>query len=428
MRFFILPVAVLAATVIATRSELEDDYEVFEKLYAVPHPWVLKDDGHVDADRSFKLRIHLKNRNIASFHKQVYDISTPGHPSYGRHQTREELNALLAPSKESFNLVAEWIEEEGLSEIAKIENDWIVLDSTIGDVEELLQTEFKLYKNTETGKTTVRTTEYSLPAALHAHVDIIAPTIKFSTPSAQRSMIIKDMTIPASALDNPHSGLDPVACNTTITPQCIKSLYNFNHFRGSRRNGNQFALAGFLEEYAQHADLAQFLKTYDAEAVGADFSEILINGGLQTQQNTTNVTQNMGEANLDIQYGLSLAYPTPTIYTSTGGRPPEISPGGIELDNEPYLEFLTYLLALETIPQTISISYGDGEQSVPPKYAQTVCNMFGQVAARGVSVLVSSGDSGSGSNCSVQNPNKLLYSPAFPAECPFVVCISLSIP
>lgn len=427
MKLSLFSAAVLAATAIATRSELQNSYEIFEKLTAVPHPWILKDGGRVYADRSFKLRIHLKNRNIASFQQQVYDISTPGHPSYGRHQTREELNALLAPSKESFELVAEWIKEEGLSGVATIENDWIVLDSTVGAVEELLQTEFNLYENTETSKTTVRTLEYSLPAALHDHVDIIAPTIKFSTPSTQRSTLIKDLTIPASALGNPHSGPNPTICNGTITPQCIKALYNFNHFRGSRRNGNEFILAGFLEEYAQHADLAQFLKTYDPEAVGADFTEILINGGLQTQQNTTNATLNMGEANLDIQYGLALAYPTPTIYTSTGGRPPEVSPDGTELDNEPYLEFLTYVLALEKIPQTISISYGDAERGVPEKYAQTVCNLFGQIAARGVSVLVSSGDSGSGSNCSVEDSTKLLYAPAFPAECPFVVRTSISI-
>lgn len=423
MHFSLLAASFLAATVAAAQPKLQD-YEVFERLDAVPPPWVLKDGGQVDADQGFKLRIHLKNRNTASFQKQVYDISTPGHPSYGRHMSREEVNAMLAPSKESFDVVSAWLEAQGLSKVATIENDWIVVDSTVGDVEELLQTEYHLYKSTQTGKTTVRTTEYSLPSALHAHVDIIAPTIKFSTPSAQKSMIIKDMTIPASQLShagNVHDGLNATACNSTITPDCIAALYKFKNFRGSRRNGNSFALAGFLEEYAQHDDLAQFLATYEPKAVGSDFSEVLINGGLNTQQNTTNVTQEMGEANLDIQYGLALAYPTPTLYFSTGGRPPETTP--TEVDNEPYLQFLTYLLNMTDIPQTISISYGDGETTVPVNYANTVCNLFAQVAARGVSVLVSSGDSGSGSDCSVQNPSKFLYSPAFPAECPFVTAV-----
>lgn len=115
---------------------------------------------------------------------------------------------------------------------------------------------------------------------------------------------------------------------------------------------------------------------------------MLINGGLNLQVDESG-PQEIGEANLDIQYGLAIAYPTPSTYYSTGGRPPETTP--TEVDNEPYLEFLTYLLAQEKIPQTISISYGDGEWTVPESYAITVCNLFAQVAARGVSVLVSSG-------------------------------------
>jgi tripeptidyl-peptidase-1 len=199
-----------------------------------------------------------------------------------------------------------------------------------------------------------------------------------------------------------------------------KALYKFNHFRASRRNGNELALAGFLEEYAQHDDLQQFLTTYDPEAVGFDFGEILINGGLNTQD-ATGGPQQIVEANLDIQYGLSLAYPTKTYYISTGGRPPENT--NYEVDNEPYLEFLTYLLALDSIPQTISISYGDGEWTVPNSYANTVSNLFSQLAARGTTVLVSSGDSGSGSNCSATNPAKLLYSPAFPAGSPWATAV-----
>lgn len=56
--------------------------------------------------------------------------------------------------------------------------------------------------------------------------------------------------------------------------------------------------------------------------------------------------------------------------------------------NEPYLEFLTYLLAQpdSALPQTLSTSYGEEEQSVPSDYALKICNMFMQLGARGVSV------------------------------------------
>ena len=384
-------------------------------------------DRQVEEDQKLKLRIHLKNQNMESFHQKVYDVSTPDHPEYGRHLSRLELRDMLAPSQESYDLVQEWLEETGLSAKATTENDWIIIDGTIGDAAKLLEAEYQLFENKATGKMTARTLAYSLPAALHAHIDMVAPTIKFGSTSAMRSTLVKNYPAPAvvqSSSGNVHDGLDVVACNSSITPDCLKALYKFNHFRASRRNGNAFILAGFLEEYAQHDDLAQFLGTYAPNANGSDFSTILINNGSNLQQNSSG-PQQTGEANLDIQYGLSLSYPTPTFYTSTGGRPPETTPN--EVDNEPYLEFLTYLLKLDSIPQTISISYGDGEWTVPPSYAATVCNLFAQVAARGTSVMVSSGDDGSGGNCSALDPTQLLYTPDFPASCPFVTTVGATV-
>ena len=417
-------VALLVGTAVASHMAGRGEYQVFESRSAAPAPWVLKGGEQVKADQAFKLRIHLKNTNMASFQQRVMDVSTPSHPAYGQHLSRVEVNSMLAPAKASYDLVLEWLEAQGLSPKSTIENDWIILDGTIGDAEELLQTRYQVFENSETGQLTARTLAYSLPAALHAHVDIIAPTIKFSTPSPHMSTIVKDYPAPAikastSSASDVHDGLS--ACdNTTITPDCIKALYKFKHFRGSRRNGNEIGLAGFLEEYAQHDDLAQFLSAYEPSANGSDFSTVLINNGLNTQQNVGG-PQSIGEANLDIQYGLSLAYPTPSTYFSTGGRPPETT--SYEVDNEPYLQFLTYLLSMDKIPQTISISYGDAEWTVPTSYARTVCDIFSQVAARGVSVMVSSGDGGSGTNCSVTNPSKLLYTPDFPASCPFVTAV-----
>ncbi len=62
--------------------------------------------------------------------------------------------------------------------------------------------------------------------------------------------------------------------------------------------------------------------------------------------------------------------------------------------NEPYLEYFTYLLKLEDsqLPQTLTTSYGENEQSVPRAYAEKVCQMIGQLGARGVSVIFASGE------------------------------------
>jgi tripeptidyl-peptidase-1 len=62
--------------------------------------------------------------------------------------------------------------------------------------------------------------------------------------------------------------------------------------------------------------------------------------------------------------------------------------------NEPYLDWLNFILNQTTIPQTFSTSYGDDEQTVPLDYANSVCNGFATLGARGVSIMFSSGDAG----------------------------------
>jgi len=151
----------LAGTVAAGSLSAQEKYEVFEKI-SIPAPWTLKADGQVDTEQSFKLRIHLKNKNIESFHQKILDVSTPDHPDYGRHLSRLELRDHLAPSQKSYDLVLHWLELQGLDQKSTVEDDWIVVDGTIGDAEKLLETEYSSYENLDNGKIAVRTLEYSL--------------------------------------------------------------------------------------------------------------------------------------------------------------------------------------------------------------------------------------------------------------------------
>jgi tripeptidyl-peptidase-1 len=92
--------------------------------------------------------------------------------------------------------------------------------------------------------------------------------------------------------------------------------------------------------------------------------------------------------------------------------------------NEPFLDWLDFILIQKTIPQTISTSYGDDEQTVPRDYATSVCNMFAQLGVMGVSILFGSGDGGvggaglvKGSCLSNDGTNRTEFLPMFPASC-----------
>jgi len=153
----------------------------------------------------------------------------------------------------------------------------------------------------------------------------------------------------------------------------------------------------------------------------------------------TSTTALAGEALLDLDYTMPFIQPLPIVYYSTGGRGSYIGPNGTDMSNstdngnEPWLEFLQHLLALSDaeLPKVLSISYTDDEQANSKPYALHVCDLFMQLAARGVSVLVASGDGGaagtsSSTNCVVNSGNSndpLRYIPTFPASCPYVTSV-----
>lgn len=145
-------------------------------------------------------------------------------------------------------------------------------------------------------------------------------------------------------------------------------------------------------------------------------------GGRETQNGAGS-----GEANLDVQYTMAIGHPAEIHVFSTGGHGPTIPDQAIPPDtNEPWLQFLEYVIKLpqHELPQTMSISYAEDEQTLPRGYARTVCNKFAGLAARGVSVIVGSGDSGPGQGCeSNDGKNTTMFLPQFPSTCPWVTSV-----
>lgn len=94
--------------------------------------------------------------------------------------------------------------------------------------------------------------------------------------------------------------------------------------------------------------------------------------------------------------------------------------------NEPYLQYYQYLLRKtnQELPQVISNSYGDDEESVPKNYAIRVCNLIGMMGLRGITVIESSGDTGVGATCRANTGKKLpRFTPQFPGTCPYILAV-----
>ncbi|KAL7625938.1 hypothetical protein AAE478_002707 [Parahypoxylon ruwenzoriense] len=394
--------------------------KVMDSLASVPKGWA--ELSQASPDDRVSLRVGLSQQHTAALEQTVLEISTPGHPNYGMHMSRDEVRAYTAPTKQSVSSVVDWLTESGV--IPLVNNDWITFTTGVKTANDLLNASFAWYQYEAGGSPKLRTLSYSIPDALASSIDLIQPTTRFGQLGAKKSTIFEmqilgpeedvksDVSINAAAAD----------CNPSrITPACLKSLYNIQYTASTE--GNLVAFSSYLEEYARYSDLQSFEQQYLSEAVGQNFTVELVNGGLDDQSSD----DDSGEANLDIQYVLAISSPIPIREYSTGGRGPLVpthdQPG--PSTNEPYLEFLTYLLDQEdaNLPQTLSTSYGEEEQSVPEEYALRVCNLFMQLGARGVSVLFSSGDSGPGDSCIRESDGAPYFQPTFPAGCPYVTAV-----
>ncbi|SPQ27063.1 3b4ce87e-23c5-4d6f-9497-59dc2eff6b60 [Thermothielavioides terrestris] len=412
-------VLVLAAAALA---------RVMDRVDGLPRGW--QRQRAASPDEPIFLRIALKQQpeRALALDQAVLDMSTPGHPNYGMHMTRDELRSYTAPSDTSVSVVTQWLREHAIQ--PWVDHDWVSFTTTVRIANELLDTQFAWYRYLEgTGAPVLRALAYSVPDRVAAHIDLVQPTTRFGHLGARRSTIFETFPLESGDDDagpgtkNKFVEDDPSCAVGVVTLSCLRFLYNI-HYKPTASGANKVAFASFLEEYARYDDLATFEDVYMTGWQGLNFTVELVNGGDNDQHS---IADSM-EANLDAQYLLGISHPIPLVEYSVGGRGPLVptanqpSPPG---SNEPYLEFLLYMASLNdsALPQTISTSYGEEEQSVPRDYALKVCDMFKQLGARGVSVLFASGDSGPGNRCESNTNNATYFESMFPAGCPWVTAV-----
>ncbi|EKM50516.1 uncharacterized protein PHACADRAFT_263851 [Phanerochaete carnosa HHB-10118-sp] len=418
---YLLALVPLAAAKPLVSRRWDSDFEVKHAWNDVPKGW--KCHGPAPPDHVLDMRIALKQDRL--------DISSP-HWRYGQHLSKEDAEALVAPHPDSVELVDAWLAANGvpLTHVERLNGgSWLSILVTVEQASRMMNSTYSIYEHDTTSEYIVRTTSYSLPSVLHAHVGVITPTTYFGTMRGMRATSFLQPQIrpldndieTAPKLTGPTSlATVPSSCATTITPACLRALYNTTSYVPQATDVNRLGVAGYLEEFANDADLQTFFEKFRTDAAGATFQHVQVNGG-ENNQNDPGV-----EANLDIQYTEGMSFPTPNVYYSTGGSPPFTPDSNTPSNtNEPYLDWLNFILAQSSVPQTFTTSYGDDEQTVPSDYATEVCNLFGQLGARGSSIMFSSGDDGVGAgNClSNDGTNTERFQPNFPASCPFVTTV-----
>ncbi|KAH8978359.1 subtilisin-like protein [Lactarius hatsudake] len=424
------------ATPLASRW---DKMKVKHAWDAVPKNW--QSLGHPSNQTTIDLYLALKSHREDALVEALYEVSDPQHsryvtiplicarmyPSvplshvrYGAHLSKEQVAEVVAPHPDILELVTSWLGHYDIpsSSISMtLGGNWLrVVDVSVSQANRILGASYQLYQHVETNDTVLRTISYSLPEVLHGHIQTIVPTTYFSSPLTEGMRRRIQLRTGVEAREKAGSVLSS-RDEDGVTPSYLRTLYRTSGYAPKATDRNALGIAGYAGDFPNPQDLAFFMKEFRTDGEDATFTVTQINGGGYDPGDPG------VEANLNIQYAEAMAYPTRHIYYSTGGNLDD------SFIDDPYLCWLRYMIAQNDvdIPRTVSTSYGGYEHDLPLEYVMSVCNLFGQLGLRGVSVLFSTGDWGVGDgDCLFRDSSGELsvqFIPIFPATCPWVTSV-----
>jgi tripeptidyl-peptidase-1 len=420
-------VLVLALTAGCRAATAMKQLESVAKAALAQQGWTVAQSP--SAQEPITLQIGLSLQNTDKMIATLLDVSSRKSKNYGKWLDRDEVNDIVQPSKQANDAVVNWLKSEGVSKINS-DGTWITFVSSVGTANRLLNAEFQRYQRDGVSK--IRTTAYSVPEELAAHIDIIHPTTFFGKTATFDPVHInfeelaqQDQLEKRQQSSEVYSTKQPKvadACARQISPACVKQLYNVGNYTASATSGSRIGFGSFLNESAQFSDLTAYLNYFNLPK--HNWTKVPINKGAIPQNPST------GESNLDVQNIVGVSYPLPVVEYLTAGSPPFVP--DLEMvnastnTNEPYVPYYRYLLSKKNseLPQVISNSYGDSEQTVPRRYAARTCQMIALMGLRGITILESSGDTGIGSSCRRNDgSNEARFDSQFPNTCPWITSI-----
>jgi tripeptidyl-peptidase-1 len=351
----------------------------------VPTGWEMTAEN-ADTTGRMDVLVGLRRSNLDKMQELFDDSSTPGSKGFLQHASWTEMGDMVRPSDNSMGAVIGMLASKGATNIhVAAHGDYIKASVPMLGLEELTSSHFQTFEQKSTGRRLNRLVDgVRLPAAVAKHVDTFTGLHGF----------------PLDA--------KPTVGNSTatgdVTPQVINQAYGIDQKSVSKSGKTNIqAIGQFQGQYVSPTDLSNFCKQYDAEA-NCSIAKFI-------GQNTG--TQPGVESMLDVEYITGVAEGIPTWVYSY-----------------PSFDFCSDLLtwasdvaAESTHPNVVSLSYGS--QKIGFCDAKTVSRLSEDVqklGAMGVTVVIDSGDDGSG-GMSRQGSNNGKLSPSFPASIPYALAV-----
>jgi len=309
---------------------------------------------------------------------------TPGNPDYHRYLTAEQLGAKYGPSNADIATVRGWLEMHGF-QVNGVSASGMRIDfsGTAGQITEAFRTEIH-HLEVNGKKHFANMQDPAVPEALSSVVAGVVHLNDFKphplrTPivpmTAKGVRVSPNFTIPTSSGDL-----------QALVPADLATIYDYNPlYRSGNAGQGQTVVLLERTDLFSNADYTTFRKTFGLNAYKNSKFSVVHPGGC-TDPGV--LVGDDGEAAVDVEWAAASAPAANIVLASCADTATDFGP----------FIALEALLEQRNRPAIVSLSYGGPESEQGAAGNLFVYQLYQQAAAEGVSVFVSSGDSGAASD------------------------------
>ncbi|KAH3732962.1 tripeptidyl peptidase I precursor [Pelomyxa schiedti] len=350
--------------------------------------WVQRE--RADEDEDIRLIFAVQQRNIDKLHDTVHKLALSKGVSR-KYMTLNDVHDLTA-DLEAEEFVFTWLNSNGFKDIKHNIGGFFEATHKVSTVDELLSAEFWRFYSPLMDLTITRSLQYSLPADLEPYIDFVGAT----------QFPLTRLPEPCRFLSN-----DKNPPRNSTTPPLLKQFYSMGDELRVVDDKSSQSLFEALSQSFSPDDLTAFLSKYNIP----DYKVGEIIG--PNDPGMCKIDPNYCvEANLDVQYMLALCQ-APTTYWSIP----------MSVTGDIFLSWILDVGAKENPPLVHSISYGGPETEFNKNLVRRVDDEIAKLSARGITVIVASGDDGVAGFAARNNPALCGFSASYPAQLPHVIAV-----
>ncbi|KAM5532609.1 hypothetical protein V8D89_013735 [Ganoderma adspersum] len=415
----------LVSVLAVTASTLASSLVVHQSRSNIPPGWSLH--RRADLNATIPLKIALAQSNLEYLNAYLLDIADPTSPNYGKHWTRKKVVEVFRPSSESVNAVRSWLVDGHSVDAARIlfgqDGGALHLDVTVAEAEDILAADYFVFRHTDGTERVGVHQSYRLPEHVAKHVDLVWPTLHFS--GAPGVVLVNN---------------DASHCDTAVTLECLRELYNFNYTLVSR-DKNSIAVGEYEGQSYKGRDLDLFFQVFSPNQVGRRPTFVSIAGG--QLNDTSNDPGVLAESNMDFQLIMGLL-PLQEVLMYQVGQSSEPTADddllgaldGAYCQEVPGVNITD--CGNKPLAHVLSLSYATSPDVNDPHIVAALarqCAEIGKLSLSGLTFVASSGDEGvaygtpTDKQCIVNgtlqagNPQTGGFVPQYPASCPYVTTV-----